>query len=65
MLGLGAGGGLIVIAFVAQYLIKKRLSNPKIKQLYMWTAWICACTPASSTCCLVRTAPARPPRCTW
>jgi hypothetical protein len=42
MLGLGAGGGLIIIAFAAQWLIKKRLKNPKFQTFFRWVAWIFA-----------------------
>jgi hypothetical protein len=42
MLGLGIGGLLIAVGFVAQWLLKKRLQNPKVKRFYMWIAWVFA-----------------------
>ncbi len=39
MLGLGIGALLIAIGFTAQWLLKKRLHNGKLKTIYMWIAW--------------------------
>jgi len=42
MLGLGVGGLLIAIGFVAEWLLKKRLKNQKVQRFYMWVAWLFA-----------------------
>jgi len=42
MLSFGLGTGLIVIAFAAQYLLKKRNKNPKMARILMWVAWVAA-----------------------
>jgi FtsH-binding integral membrane protein len=42
MLNFGLGTGLIVIAFAAQYLLKKRNKNPKMARVLMWVAWVTA-----------------------
>lgn len=34
------GTGLVVIAFAAQYLLKKRNKNPKMARVLMWVAWV-------------------------
>ena len=39
MFGLGIGGMLIAVGFVAQYLQKKRIQHAKAKPVYRWVAW--------------------------
>lgn len=36
------GGGLIIIALVAQYLISKRLKHQKVSKAISWVAWVLA-----------------------
>lgn len=40
LLGTSAGFFLILIGFSAQYLIKKRLQDKKLRTVYMWIAWV-------------------------
>ena len=42
MLNFGFGAGMVIIAFAAQYLLKKRLKQPKVARVFMWIAWITA-----------------------
>jgi hypothetical protein len=36
------GAGMVIIAFTAQYLLKKRLKHPKVARIFMWIAWVTA-----------------------
>jgi hypothetical protein len=36
------GAGMVTIAFAAQYLLKKRLKNPRVARIFMWIAWVAA-----------------------
>ncbi len=42
MLNFGFGLGMVIIAFAAQYVLKKRLKHPKVARAFMWIAWITA-----------------------
>jgi hypothetical protein len=42
MLTFAFGTGMVIIAFTAQWLIKKRLKHPKLGRAFMWIAWITA-----------------------
>lgn len=42
MLNFGFGLGMVIIAFAAQYVLKKRLKHPKVGRVFMWIAWVTA-----------------------
>lgn len=42
MLNFGFGLGMVIIAFAAQYVLKKRLKHPKVGRVFMWVAWVAA-----------------------
>jgi hypothetical protein len=42
VLNFGFGVGMVIIAFAAQYLLKKRLKHPRIARGFMWIAWVTA-----------------------
>jgi hypothetical protein len=42
MLNFGFGLGVVIIAFAAQYVLKKRLKHPKVGRVFMWIAWVFA-----------------------
>ncbi len=42
MLNFTFGTGMIIIAFAAQYLLKKRVKHQKVGRALMWIAWITA-----------------------
>lgn len=41
-MNLTLGGGLIIVALTAQYLISKRLKHQKVSKAISWVAWILA-----------------------
>lgn len=41
-MNLTLGGGLILVALTAQYLISKRLKHQKVSKFISWVAWILA-----------------------
>lgn len=42
MLNFGFGLGMVIIAFAAQYVLKKRSKHPKVSRALMWLAWAAA-----------------------
>lgn len=42
MIPITVGTGLLAIGFTAQWVIKKRLQDKALKQIYMWIAWLFA-----------------------
>lgn len=42
MIPITVGTGLLAIGFTAQWVIKRRLQDKALKQIYMWIAWLFA-----------------------
>ncbi len=42
MLNFGFGLGVVIIAFAAQWVLKKRLKHQKVGRVFMWIAWVAA-----------------------